>query len=203
MKILVLAVSSAALIANAAAIDFSPQYSESVQDGFPVRRLYFSDDKQHIYLTVPKSWQISGNGQRGIFTPPEMPQALVTWENSPLKAQIPFDEKGLEVYRKAAFAVVPTGAVAVKADFEKLNELHLNGWTSFEMEFSYEYFGQSFLKSVIFLNLDQEKQLRLQVVARKENFEKFYPQARGTLSSWFSPSPELEAALAKLAAANG
>ena len=181
--------------ANAGAIDFTPQYAESVQDGFPVRRLYFAQDKQRIYLAVPKDWSVAGNGQRGTFTPAAIPQGLVTLENSPLPANLPFDEKGLEIYRKAAAEVVPSGATEITTSAEKINEVQLNGWTSFEIAF----YGQNFTRSVLFINLDQERQMRFRVEARKEHFDKLYAQARATLGSWFAPSPELDAALQRLA----
>ncbi len=193
---ILLAISSA----SALALDFTPQYSESVQDGFPVRRLFFSDKEQRVYLTVPKDWKVSGNGQRGTFTPASLEQASVAVENSPLSPQVQFDEKGLETYRKAAAEVVPQGATNVQVDFEKTNEFTLNGWTSFEMQFSYQLFGQSFSRSVLFVNMDKDAQLRMRVEARKENFDKVYPAARGILASWFSPPPELEAILQKLTA---
>jgi hypothetical protein len=66
------------------------------------------------------------------------------------------------------------------------------------MAFTYKSYGQRFTRSVLFINLDKEKQIRLRVEARKENFEKLYPQARAALGSWFAPSAELEAVLQRL-----
>lgn len=186
--------------AGASAIDFTPRYAESVQDGFPVKRLYFSDQAQRIYLSIPNSWRVTGDGQHGTFTPANLNQASIVLENSPISAQVPFDEKGLESYRKAASDLLPPGASDVQIEFERANEVPNNGWTSFEMAFTYRVYGQPFCKNVLFINIDKEKQIRFRVEARKEHFEKLYPQARAALGSWFAPSPELEAALQRLSA---
>jgi hypothetical protein len=185
-------------IPGASAIDFTPRYAQSVQDGFPVNRLYFSDQARRIYLSVPNSWRVSGDQQHGIFTPGNLSQASVVLENSSLSAQVPFEREGLEAYRKAASELIPVGATEVQVDFERANEIQINGWTSWEMAFSYQFCGQRFTRSVLFINLNKEKQIRFRVEARKENFEKLYPQARAALGSWFAPSAELEAVLQRL-----
>jgi len=183
---------------GASAIDFTPRYAQSVQDGFPVTRMYFSDQAQRIYLSVPNSWRVNGDERHGTFTPGNLTQASVIIENSPIDAQIPFEHEGLEAYRKAASELMPPGATDMQIDFERANEIQINGWTSYEMEFSYKSYGQRFTRSVLFINLSKEKQIRFRVEARKENFEKLYSQARATLGSWFAPSPELESVLQRL-----
>jgi hypothetical protein len=198
MKSIYFAVLTLASVASASAIDFTPRYAESVQDGFPVKRLYFSDQDQRIYLSIPNNWRVTGDGQHGSLIPPNLTQASIVLENSPTSAQVAFDEKGLEVYRKAAADLLPPGATDVKIDFERANEVQVNGWTSFEMAFTYKVSGQPFCKNVLFVNIDKEKQIRFRVEARKENFEKLYPQARAALGSWFAPSPELESVLQRL-----
>jgi hypothetical protein len=187
-------------LAGASAIDFTPRYAESVQDGFSVKRLYFADQAQRIYLSIPNSWRVSGDGQHGTFTPANLTQASVVLENSPISAQIAFDEKGLAAYRKTASESMPPGASEIQSEVERANEVQLNGWTSYELTFSYKSYGQRFTRSVLFINLDRERQIVFRVEARKENFEKLYQQARATLGSWFAPSPELESVLQRLSA---
>jgi hypothetical protein len=179
-------------IVGATAMDFTPHYAETEQDGFSVKRLYFLDQARRVYLSVPNGWQVAGDPQRGTLTPKDLGQATVILENSPLNAKTPFTGESLEVYRKTAYGLVPPGATDVHTDFERQGEVVINGWTSFEMAFTYNFYGQTFSSSVLFINLDKEKQIRFRVSARKENFEKLYPQARSTLASWFAPSPELE-----------
>jgi hypothetical protein len=200
MKSICLALLALVPVAGASAIDFTPRYAESVQDGFPVKRLYFSDQAQRIYLSIPNNWRVTGDGQHGTFTPVNLTQASIVLENSPISAQVAFDEKGLAAYRKAASDLLPPGATDVQIDFERANEIQINGWTSFEIAFSYRYYGQPFSKNVLFINIDKDKQIRFRVEARKENFEKLYPQARAALGSWFAPSPELESVLQRLTA---
>ena len=187
-------------IARVYGIDFTPHYAQSVQDGFPVNRLYFQDQAQRIYLSVPNGWQVSGDSQRGTLIPKDLGQAAVILENSPLNGKTTFAGKDLEVYRKAALGLVPAGATDVHVDIEREGELKINGWTSFEMAFSYHFYGQDFTSSVLFINLNKEKQIRFRVAARKENFEKLYPQARTALASWFAPPAEFEAVLERLSA---
>ncbi len=182
------------------ALDFTPRYAESVQDGYPVKRLYFSDRDQRIYLSVPNTWRVSGNGQRGTLIPEKLSQASVLLENSPFNAKNSFDAEGLELYRKAAFGLVPAGASTIQVDYEKTNAVPINGWSSFEMAFSYNFYGQSFRRSVCFINIDKEKQVRFSVEGHKDYFDKLSQQAHATLASWFAPSPELEAVLQRVSA---
>ena len=185
-------------IARITAMDFTPHYAETVQDGFSVKRLYFLDQARRVYLSVPNGWQVAGDPQRGTLTPKDLGQAAVILENSPLNPKTPFTGEGLEVYRKTAYGLVPPGATDVHTDIERQGEVVINGWASFEMAFTYNFYGQTFSSSVLFINLDKEKQIRFRVSARKENFEKLYPQARSTLASWFAPTPELEAVMQQL-----
>jgi hypothetical protein len=198
MKVTCLAALVILPIGSINAIDFTPHYAQSVQDGFPVTRLYFQDQAQRIYLSVPHGWQVSGDPQRGTFSSKDFGQATIILENSPLNSKTAFTGEALEVYRKAAFGLVPAGATDVHVDFEREGEVKINGWSSFEMAFGYRFYGQDFASSVLFINLDKDKQIRFRVAARKEHFEKLYPQARTTLASWFAPSPELEAVLGRL-----
>jgi hypothetical protein len=184
---------------RANAIDFTPHYAQSVQDGFPVTRMYFLNQAQRIYVSVPHDWQVAGDSQRGTLMPKNFGRAAVIFENSPLTPKTAFAGENLEAYRRSAFGCIPAGATDVHTDVERQNEIQINGWTSFEMAFSYRFYGEIFSNAVIFINLDKDNQIRFRVVARKEHFEKLYPQARSTLASWFAPSPELEAVMARLA----
>jgi hypothetical protein len=200
MKRILFALLGLVPIAGVTAMDFLPHYDESVQDGFPVKRLYFSDQAQRIYLSVPKGWRVTGDSQRGSFTPENLNQASVVLENSPLNPKIPFAGDGLELYRKTAAALIPAGASNVHVDFERMGELQINGWSSFEISFSYNFYGQSFMSSALFINIAKEEQIRFCVATRQEDFEKVYQQGRTTLASWFAPPPEFEAVLERMSA---
>jgi hypothetical protein len=182
------------------AMDFTPQYAETVQDGIPVKRLYFSDHAQRIYLSVPNGWRVTGNSHGSRFTPESLRQASVILENSALGTKIAFAGESLDPYRKDAAGLLPAGASDVHADFERTGEVAINGWSSFETAFTYNFYGQNFTTSVLFINIDKETQIRLRVTARKEDFEKLYPQARRTVASWFAPPPDLEAVLQRVSA---
>lgn len=174
------------LAARASAIDFTPRFAETVDDGIPFRRMCFSDNGRRIFYRPHPSWVTSGDGHAATFRPKDTTQSYVRIENAPAEqALIPLEEPGLEALRKIARALVPSEATEIGESWEIVNPVVIQGWTSFEMGFDYIAAGQRCCRSVLFINLREGSQIHLIVDASPAEFGQLYKTANRTLASWW------------------
>jgi hypothetical protein len=176
------------LAARAPAIDFTPRIADSVEDGIPMRRLYFSDDAQHIFYRPLPNWSRYGDAQGATFRPKDS-GGQVKIQNAPEgNAGIAFDGPGLGTLRQIAHGLLPSGADQTTELWEAVNPLELQGWTTFEIGFDYVVSGQHFCCSVLFINLDSKRQILFIVDAAPADFSPLYKGAYRTLASWHQPA---------------
>ena len=191
MKTLSLAATIAVtLIATRAeAIDFTPRFTDTVDDGIPMRRMSFSDGAQRIFYRPAPTWIQSGNSQAATFRPKDSNLATVKIENAPAEhASIPFDVPGSEALRNIARTLIPPEATEVSEIWEVANPVVLQGWTSFEIGFDYVQLGQHFCRSILFINLDTNRQIHFIVSAVPAEFQPLYKTAYRTLATWWQPT---------------
>ncbi len=176
------------LAAPALAIDFTPRIADSIEDGVPMRRLYFSDEAQHIYYRPLPNWSRYGDAQSATFRP-KVSGGEVKIQNAPAgNASIAFDAHGLETFRQIARGLVPPGASPANELWETVNPVVLQGWTSFEIGFDYVAAGQHACRSILFINLDSKRQIQFIVDAAPADFSPLYNAAYRTLASWYQPT---------------
>lgn len=174
------------LAARAEAIDFTPRFTDTIDDDVPFHRMYFSEGDQRIFYRPPPTWVLSGNGEAAAFTPKDSALASVKIENAPAEhVNIPFDVPGSGTLRNIARALVPPDATEVTEIWEMPNPVVLQGWTSFEVGFDYVQFGQRFCRSILFINLDTNRQIHFIVSAVPAEFQPLYKTAYRTLATWW------------------
>jgi hypothetical protein len=173
---------------RARAIDFTPRVADSIDDGVPMRRMYFTDGARRIFYRPPVTWSRSGDERAAMFIPKDSDRAFVKIENAPVgQAGIPFNDAGLATLRKIAFTLVPPDAREPGESWEAVNPVVLQGWTSFEIGFDYLQSGKTFCRSVLFINLDSRRQIYFIVDAAPAEFPALYKTACRTLSTWWQP----------------
>jgi hypothetical protein len=184
---LALAVLTAAtLAARASTIDFTPRTADTVDDGIPMRRMYFADGARRIYYRPPPTWQWSGDERAIVFTPRDSERAIVKIQNgSPEFARLPLNQDGLDALRASAARLMPPDAVEVVETWETVNPVVLQGWTSVEFGFNYLQSGKLFCRSVLFINLDANRQVHFIVDALPGEFLPLYKTAYRTLATWW------------------
>ena len=174
------------LVTHASAIDFTPLVANSVADGTPMQRMYFADGARRIYYRPPVTWTRAGDTQAVVFTPKDSERGIVKIQNAPAEhARIPFDERGLDTLRKVAAMQMPPDATQAIETWEVVNPVVLQGWTSFEVGFSYLQSGKTFCRSVLFINLDANRQIHFIVDAVPAEFQPLYKTAYRTLATWW------------------
>lgn len=172
-----------------AGIDFNPVESGSVEDGIPVKRIAFRDGEKSIFFRPLKGWKMLGGGDQITFTPPAPLEGEVRLGNSPLSPSILFDEPGLIIYRAAVRKFVPVQAQNVEVLSEATDAFSLDDWKSFEMRVSYTMGGKKKVRSVLFVTMNPQRQVRLVADSNEQQFEEIYAKARALIGSWFEPPP--------------
>ncbi len=176
------------LSAGGGTIDFTQRTSDSIEDGIPMRRMYFSDGEQRFYYRPLHSWNRFSDPLSAKFRPKDSLDALMKIENSePGSAKIPLDEAGLRAMRKKAVSLVPADASEVCVTWEVVNPTILQGWTSYEVGLDYVQAGKHFCRSILFINLDAERQIRFLVTAWPANFAPLYAATYKSLATWYQP----------------
>ena len=168
----------------ACAIDFTPRYVNEVEDGIPVRRMFFADAGRHIFFTAPGGWDANGSKSSVVLSPKNLEKAYIKIECSSDEEIPPFDEKGLKIYRQAAEDLLPREAKDLEILSENKNPVVINHWSGFEITYAYVAFGYPFYKSVSFINIGDNRQIRLIVEARRSDFATFCKEAQRSLCSW-------------------
>ncbi len=170
---------------RARALDFEVHAMTVAEDGFTHEQLYVHNDaRTNVLLTFPSGWHRTEEAASLTLTPPDSNNSLVRLEKSSLTPDTTFADKGLEVYRRRAQAGVPQGATGVQCVEEHDNPLPIFGWKDHEFVFSYEFFGQSYKRSVLFVDLNAREQLVLTCVAAADQFEPVRAAGLDVLRSW-------------------
>ncbi len=183
----------AALLTTAAprparALDMTLHQESFVQDGAPGSRTYLEDGATHVYLDFPPTWTLRHSPEAIALTPEICPEAIVRVERADLGKFTPDDKDSADLQARAA-KLLPEGAKEVKLVRTRLNVLPIAGWTSWETIYEYNFFGQLFRHSVLYLDAGNGHVVRLVVQAPQDRFTRIYPTARGILLSWHEGGP--------------
>ena len=174
----------------ASAIDFTPRYTDTMEDGVPFHRMYFTEGNNRIFFRPPVNWQVSGEPAAIHFSPKGLHLAQVSFRSvSPEDAAIPFDEKGIEKLRAIARSLLPSAFTNPEGQFEIVNPIILQDWTSFEIGFGGQFYGIESRRSILFINLAPGRQLLISIDAATADFEKLHKDAYRSLATWREVRP--------------
>ena len=190
---LVLFASVSTLSAN---IDFTlgtKYFGEGAPD--PVNR-FITDGNNRIYLRIPRGWSATSTAAMLTFVP-EQPSTVVQVSQVAGVQALPMDADGLTALRKAAQKAVPEGAKAITPAGETSDLLPVMGWTSFEVTYDYEFFGQSMRRSLLYVNMLPGRVIQVSVNSTATDFDKVHGKMRNMIYGWFEPNRSLSPAEAK------
>jgi hypothetical protein len=92
------------------------------------------------------------------------------------------DDESLKKLVAETVALVPKGSTNVTVVSQDKNPVRINGKETFLVVLSYNFYGESFGRSVLFLNRGKE-QIRFQLTCRQPDFNELH---RAFLASQFS-----------------
>jgi hypothetical protein len=168
---------------SANALDLTPAVSEYVAEGITFRQLTFKDGKRQLIYEPPRQWSCRGSGNSLQLTPAKTDRADAVIQAVELKGPQQLDNKAIEALREQFLKSVPPGSQSVTLVAEEQNPVSLENGASYAVTVAYQALGETFLRSVVFVNLP-ETQLTFRLTARKADFETIQKQFRSSILSW-------------------
>ncbi len=175
--------------AKAQEIDFTPTVDKYWSYGAEHSSVSFKSDKQNIAMEVPRKWTCRGDAGRLQFFPPEQSFAEGLVQAAPPMRSRVFDEATVKALEVQALESVPAGSQGVTLVSRLENSVILNNQDlSYEFVVSYQTIGQTFQRSIIFVNCP-EAQLVFRFTAPKAVFDDLNRTFNRTVSSWRVSDP--------------
>lgn len=173
----------AASLSARAGVDFTPAVNRYFNEGAEYSNVSFKDDKRTVTLILPRLWSCRGDSARLQLVPPNQNFAEGIIEAVETKGVMPFDEANLKALEQRVLNMVPPGTDRVTLASRQENPVILNQNLSYEFVVTYQTLGQTFQRSVIFVNCPGE-QLIFRFSAPQSAFDDLFRSFRQSLSSW-------------------
>ncbi len=165
----------------AAGIDFNPQFIPTQQEGAVIERPSFTDGTKRYAFRIDSDTRLTGSSEAATFSFENLARAAMEIMKAG-EARL-FDEKAREACREIARAKIPRDATAVTLEKELEDPYRINGWKSFGLIFSYDYFGVPTKRSIVFLDFDPKQRLVVDIRADAPQFDAATARAWRILNS--------------------
>jgi hypothetical protein len=166
-----------------AAIDFTPTVNQYQSEGAQYSSVNFKDEKRSVSIILPRQWACHGDSSRLQVVPPKQTLAEGVLQSVPTKGLLRFDETTLKILEQQVVSTLPAGSQGVKMVSQQENNIILGHNLSHEFLVSYQTMGQSFSRSVIFVNCP-DQQLVFRFTAPTAAFQDLNKAFRQSLCSW-------------------
>jgi hypothetical protein len=165
-------------------LSLQPRQSEYALEGIKLKQLAFSDGgSKEVTYQQPPGWDYSGSSDRLTLHPAGKSQAEATISRVTLPDSGKLGEGDPGKLVAEAIASAPKDSTQVKIISQGQNSLKISGKQSFQVVMAYTLQGQTFNRSILFLNRDHE-QLRFQLTARERDFKDLERSFEGSLCTW-------------------
>jgi hypothetical protein len=154
-----------------------------MSEGAEYSSVTFKDDERKITLTLPRRWACHGDASGLQLTPPDQSFTEGVIQAVPTKKILRFDEATLKALEKQAIDTLPPGSQGASVVGRQENAVILDQNLSYEFVLSYQTLGQTFQRSVIFVNCPTQR-LMFRFSAPKPVFENLNKAFRGAIYSW-------------------
>ena len=173
-----------------AGLDFTLQHKVLPADGLSLVKPYITDGESKIFLSIPANWKALGGGAALDFIPDTADSGARLGLYQGAKP-LTIDAAGGQDLLGQVTSQLPPDAKNAKVLGVDIDPLSIFGWRTLEVTLSYEYFGVTMRRSVMYLNMLPGRLVQLSVVAPDTDFNKVHKQARQILTSWFEPNRDL------------
>ena len=168
-----------------AQIDFTPTVNRYLSYGEEYSTVSFKDAKRSISMEVPRKWTCRGDAGRLRFLPPDENFAEGVVESAPPMRTRVFDDATVKALEAQVINGVPPGSQGVTLIGRLENPVILNQNLSYEFVLSYQTLGQTFHRSVIFVNCP-EAQLIFRFTAPQKSFANLNSAFNRSVCSWYA-----------------
>jgi hypothetical protein len=174
-----------ALLATSARAELllTPTIAEYELDGVKFQQLAFPDDNKKVLYQSPRGWAYSGSANQLILRPPNKSQAEATITKILSLEPRKFDDESLKKLVDEAVALVPKESENVTIGSQEKNPLLINHKETFLVTLSYNCFGQTYNRSILFVNRGKE-QIRCQLTCRSADFKDLQKAFLASHYSW-------------------
>lgn len=178
---------AAALVTTAglayADLDLTPRQQDYELEGITMRQVVFTDGQKQITYAPPRGWEYSGNGNHFVLHPRLVSGANAEITVNKLSGLGAFDEQTVKHLCDEVLASVPSGATNVKLVSQQMNPLLIDRKATFLIIISYDYYGQGYERSVMFLNRPND-QIQFQLTCYRNAFQELQKAFQGSHYSW-------------------
>ena len=181
---LILALAGSLLIAPARAeLDLTPTLSEYELDGVKFKQLTFSDGSKTVTYSPPRGWDYSGSAAQLTLRPPGKSQAEAKITKVALSQPASFDEETVKKLVQKAIASVPPASTDIQLVSQEKNPLIIERKETFLVTLSYNFYGNAYNRSILFLNRRTE-QIQFQLGCRQADFKELQTAFLDSQHSW-------------------
>jgi hypothetical protein len=185
VRSLALIVSSLLFVGTARAdLQLSPKIVEYELDGVKFKHLAFSDGSgKEITYAPPRGWELSGNASQLSLYPPNKSHAEAIISKVSLPHSESFDDETIRRLVDEALVSVPKSSTDVRLTSEEKSPLKIQRKETLLLILTYNLYGQSCSRSILFLNRDKE-QIRFELTCRQADFNELHKAFLGSQYSW-------------------
>ena len=166
------------------ALDLSPQFVTTVEDGKAYRRPYFSDGDKKYTVSLDTETELTADADGALFRFVKFSRADMRLRPSPLSVDVKIEPGNQEQYESAARKLLPVGAKDIVLDQVTSNPEAISGWTSVCFTFHYSASGTEVRESVTFMNLLPKTQVVVQTSSTTKDFAEATFRAFDTIRRW-------------------
>ena len=175
-----------------AAIDLTPEINEYIAEGTKLQQLIFHENDQRIEYELPHGWTFHRRDAALHLQPPDKKSAEAVIEAAALGGPQPLNENVRKELKDKFVAGLPVGSQSVKIEQQIESPLLFSGNPTFEIVVSYQWIGEKWCKSALFVNMGNS-QLTFTCTARKDDFSQTHQQFRTSILSWQRVEPVKQA----------
>ncbi|HJT46154.1 MAG TPA: hypothetical protein VJ721_07775 [Chthoniobacterales bacterium] len=164
-------------------LDLTPRLQEYDLEGVKLHQLAFTDGQTLITYAPPKNWEYFGGGNRLVLRPRSEAGAEAEISVTGIRHQADFDESEVKQLTADVVASLPHEATNITIVSQQLNPLLIGRKKTFLVIVSYDYYSQSYERSVMFLDRNSE-QIKFQLTCYRSAFQKLQRAFEGSHYSW-------------------
>lgn len=185
-RLLLLIAAGFALSLQAEPVNFKINVvKDNTPEGPDVTRNYFSVDEKRIAFRMPQHCEVSSDsGKITVYVNENGASGQFSVTNSRFTPDADFVEK-VEEYEKAADATIPKEAENLDSKSGRFDLYSFNGWKGLSFEWTYSFFAHPTQRHLAYINLDQEHQVTLLVIADDNSWKQTMGMAQRFVSSWY------------------
>ena len=164
-------------------LDLTPRLQTYELEGVQMRQLVFNDGEQQVTYSPPRNWEYSGGGNRFVLRPKTETAAEAEITTTKTQSPASFNQASVKRLTDEVLSSVPENATNVELVSQQVNPLLIDRKETLLVIIRYNYYSQSYQRSVMFLNRKNE-QIRFQLTSYRDSFEKLQKSFESSHYSW-------------------